>query len=190
MRTKWLSLILASLLTTACAPAVFIAGAAVGGAILYDHRDQKTMIHDVQLVNRAKRLFAHAPEFHKQSDLHFASYNRTLLITGQVSSVALQRRVNLLSSRLTLAKTVYNQTRVTPRRRRNNSVKDGWITAQVKVKLLAENQLRSNDLKIVTDNNVVYLMGLTSKRQADLAAQLASNVDGVTRVVKLIEIET
>ncbi len=171
-----------------CMPTVFIAGAAAGGAVLYDQRDQGTILNDLQLTSKAKKAFINAPEFKKQSSLHFHSYNQNLLITGQVSNIELLNRIDEIGQNITQAKTVYNQAHVTGRKIQPSSTKDTWITTKVKTMLLAEKGLRSNDFKVVTENNVVYLMGLTSKSKADLAARITSQVDGVTKVVKLIEL--
>ena len=160
MKTYLLAGLLACTCVTGCAPSVFVAGAAAGGAVIYDPRDQTTMLNDLKLDKKAQKIFAEAPEFSKQSSLHFHSYNQNLLITGQVSSIALQNRIDELSKTIPGANMVYNQTRATAQREDSTTIKDTWITTKVKTMLLAEKGLRSNDFKIITDNRIVYLMGL------------------------------
>ena len=64
---------------------------------------------------------------------------------------------------------------------------DSWITTKVKAVLAAASGLNSSTLKVVTENKVVYLMGLTTRSQGKLAAEEARTVAGVEKVVKLFE---
>jgi osmotically-inducible protein OsmY len=187
MKTYLLAGLLVCACVTGCAPSVFVAGAAAGGAVIYDPRDQTTMLNDLKLDKKAQKIFAETPEFSKQSSLHFHSYNQNLLITGQVSSIALQNRIDELSKTIPGANMVYNQTRATAQREDSTTIKDTWITTKVKSMLLAEKGLRSNDFKIITDNRIVYLMGLASQHNTDIAARIASQVDGVAKVITLVE---
>jgi len=66
-------------------------------------------------------------------------------------------------------------------------VHDSWITGEVKAKMLDTENLKSTRVKVVTENGVVYLMGLVSRAQADLATDVTRHVSGVERVVRMFE---
>ncbi|MES2180486.1 MAG: BON domain-containing protein, partial [Pseudomonadota bacterium] len=64
---------------------------------------------------------------------------------------------------------------------------DSFITSKVKGLFVTENKFQANYVKVVTENSVVYLMGLVTQAEADAAAEIARNTDGVTKVVKVFE---
>ena len=61
---------------------------------------------------------------------------------------------------------------------------DAWITTKVKTEMLAKKDLHSTQIKVVTENSVVYLMGMLTPQQAELATDVARRIDGVREVVK------
>jgi osmotically-inducible protein OsmY len=65
--------------------------------------------------------------------------------------------------------------------------KDTFITSKVKANMVTKNLFPANYVKVVTENSVVYLMGLVSRQEADDAVEIARNVDGVEKVVKVFE---
>ena len=166
-------------------PTLFLAGAAAGGAVLYDQRDPKTILHDVQLAPQAREIFAQAKEFRGQSALQFHSYNQNLLITGEVSSIALQQRVSELAHKVPLAKHIFNQTQVTAKKKDHHDLKDTWIATQARSLLLSKKGIRSNDFKIVAHNKIVYLMGNNNESKMHLAAGTLSKMHDVKKVVEI-----
>ena len=64
---------------------------------------------------------------------------------------------------------------------------DSWLTSKVKTRLLTEDTISANDIKVVTENGEVFLMGLVSQQEANLAVDLARNVSGVVKVIKVFE---
>ena len=82
---------------------------------------------------------------------------------------------------------VYNEITVGPATTRWQRTKDAWITTKVKSELLAKPGLHSTEIKVVTENGVVYMMGKLSHRQADMATDVERKVDGVRTVVKVFE---
>jgi osmotically-inducible protein OsmY len=187
MKKSLTIIVLTCFLTISCIPTMFAAGATAGGAILYDQRDNKAMLNDMKLAPQAKHVFSQAPEFEKQSALNFHSYNQTLLITGQVSTPELQKHIDEVSKSIPLAKKVYNQTQVTDHRTTKTNTKDTWITTKAKTMLLAKKGLRSNNFKVITENQVVYLLGMASQSQTAAATHVISKIAGVSKVISLVE---
>jgi osmotically-inducible protein OsmY len=64
---------------------------------------------------------------------------------------------------------------------------DSWITGQVKTRLLADEKIQGRRVKVITENGTVYLMGLVTQKEGELATEAARAVGGIKRVVKLFE---
>ena len=69
---------------------------------------------------------------------------------------------------------------------RNN---DAWLTTKTKTAMLAAKGLHSAQIKVVTENSVVYLMGLVNHQQANLATSVARRVSGVRKVIRVFQYE-
>ena len=65
--------------------------------------------------------------------------------------------------------------------------KDAWITAKVRSAMLADFSLNSTQIKVTTEDGTVYLMGIVTERQASTVTDIAKQIRGVKRVVKLFE---
>ena len=64
---------------------------------------------------------------------------------------------------------------------------DTWLSTKVKTKLIADKEIKSSTVKVITENSVIYLMGLVTHTTADKAAHIASKTGGASRVVKVFE---
>lgn len=64
---------------------------------------------------------------------------------------------------------------------------DTYITSKVKTKFITENKFPANYVKVVTENSVVYLMGIVTHAEGEAAVEIARNTDGVSKVVKVFE---
>lgn len=190
MIVRVLSILFITFALNACGTALLITGAAAaGGAVMYDQRSTHTMIGDLQLAPKAKKIISKDAELQGQSDLQFHSYNHTLLITGQVSSKVLQDRLYELASSIHGVQTVSNQTRVTHHRESHDAIKDTWISAKVKTKLLAQAGIPSNQFKIITADQVVYIMGLASQGKTQKVVKSLAKIDGIRKIVSLVDHE-
>jgi osmotically-inducible protein OsmY len=126
-----------------------------------------------------------ADEAYDQAHLSVVSYNGFLLLVGQVPSEALKALATDVARDLEAVRRIYNELEVAPATSAGTRTNDTWITTQVKSKLLASSDTR---VKVVTENAVVYLMGLLTAEEADRSALEAAEVKSVTRVVQLFEL--
>ncbi len=177
-------------LLSGCGTTLLVAGAAAGSTLLYDQRSTHTMIDDLKLAPYAKKILSKDPDLRGQSDLQFHSYNHTLLITGQVSSQALQTRLTQLASEIKGVKILSNQTRITQHHEHHDAAKDTWISAKAKTKLLAQSGVPSNQFKIVTTDQIIYVLGLASPGKTKKVVQSLAKLDGVKKVISLVDHET
>ncbi len=175
-----------ALVVQGCLPVVFVAGAATG-AIVYDHRTTKTIVNDRDVTFQIQNRLNNDPEFKDQSHLSVTAFNHIVLLVGQVTSDDLRKKAEDIARSNSKVRMVYNEITVEKPIGDLARTNDTWITTKVKTVLAATSGLNSASLKILTENKVVYLLGLTTKEQAKLAADKARTVSGVVKVVKLFE---
>jgi osmotically-inducible protein OsmY len=182
-----LALLFCSLLTS-CVPLIIGgAGAVVATAIIYDQRSMKTMMQDREVVNKAQAVIKEDPELMGRSHISVTSFNHRVLLIGQVQTPELRARAYQLVYKLPYVKKVYNQLTISGATTDLARTDDAWLTTKVKTAMLMQPGLRSLQVKIITENGVVYLMGVVSRQQGDLAANVARRVHGVVKVVKVFE---
>lgn len=116
-----------------------------------------------------------------------ASYNRKVLLVGQVPSDAARTRAEQVAAGVENVRSVHNELQVGPPASLTTQSSDTLVTGKVKASFLDAKDIQSNAIKVVTENGNVYLMGIVTAREADRAAQVASRVSGVRRVVTVFE---
>ena len=170
---------------TGCA-ALVVGGAATGAAVSVDRRSAGAVIGDQEIELRAfKRLRESFPK--DTINVSATSYNRQLLLTGQVPDAATRSKVETVVRPIPDVRTVFNETTVTGPISYTTQGNDTSLTALVKARMLQDNRVPSLHVKVVTEVGVVYLMGLLSHAEASAATEVASLTSGVTKVVKLFE---
>ena len=171
-----------------CAAGVLAVGAG-SSALLYDERNLSTIYQDQKIVHQAHALVKKNPTLEK-THLSFSSINHRLLITGQTPKVQQRVLIGQLVKKIPRVKEVINKATVAHPLPPVAISKDLWITSKIKAAMLQKPHLHSAQIKVVTENKVVYLMGIVSKRQAHLATQIAQKTLGINKVVQLFEVIT
>lgn len=170
-----------------CVPLV-ATGAAVGTLAALDRRTLGAQTEDQEIELRAANRMRGA--LAQPGGVSVTSYNRKVLLTGQVASEDDKRAAEAAVGALPNVRSVHNELQVLGRPSLATSAADTAITARVKAALLDAQDLHANVIKVVTESGTVYLMGLVSRREAERAAQVASRVAGVQRVVTVFEFIT
>ena len=186
LQTLLLPALLASALVSlsACAPLV-VGGAAVGTMAYLDRRTSGTQVEDETIELRAgSRLGEAIPAGH----INVTSYNRQVLLTGEVPTEAAKRTAGDLVAKVENVKGVVNELAVLGNSSMTGRSNDSLITGQVKASFLDDKNLYSGAFKVVTERGTVYLMGRVTKAEADRATQIARGIGGVQRVVRIFEI--
>lgn len=171
-----------------CIPAAaLVVGATVGGAVIYDKRSVKTMAQDQQAENTAGSRLRYAPELQKGTHIVCATFDRVLLLTGQVETEQQRVLADRLMSNVNNISRVYNEITIGKPTSSWRRTHDAWLTTKIKMQMLTTAGLHSTQIKVVTENGTVYLMGELSLNQAELAVNVARRIDGVQKVVKVFE---
>ncbi|MCW5589796.1 MAG: BON domain-containing protein [Legionellales bacterium] len=167
--------------------AVFVAGAAAGGLMVYDRRSIKTFTQDNQIQSEVFNRVNQIPAVKNQCHVVVAAFNHAVLITGQVPNPELNSQILEIARTTPMVRHVYNELEAIAPTSSITRTSDSWITTKVRSMMLSRKGLSSSQIKVVTENGVVYLMGIVTANQANLAVDTARRVAGVQKVVKLFE---
>ncbi len=169
---------------TACFPIV-AGGAAAGGAVAADRRTSGIYVEDENIELKAvKYMETNLGEF---AHINVTSYNRNVLLTGEAPDEVAKAKAEAYVKSIANVRAITNEIVVGPKTSISSRSNDTYLTSKVKTKFVTENQFPANYVKIVTENSVVYLLGIVNKTEGDAAAAIASNTDGVEKVVKVFE---
>ncbi len=180
-------LIAAAILSTqliACVPAV-VGGAAAGGAIAADRRTSGIYVEDENIELKAVKFME--TTLGDQAHVNVTSYNRNVLLTGEVPDDKAKASAEAFVKSIENVRNITNEIAIGPKTDIGSRSNDTYLTSKIKTKFVTENQFPANYVKIVSENSVVYLLGIVTKAEGDAAAAIASNTDGVSKVVKVFE---
>jgi osmotically-inducible protein OsmY len=166
--------------------AVAVGGAATGAAVALDRRTAGVFVGDQEIELRAlTRLREALPQ--KSGSISATSYNRQVLLTGQVPDEATRARAAEVVKGIPDVRTVFNELSVSGVTSLTSQANDTTITGNLKARLLRDERVPGSKIKVVTEAGVVYLMGLVTKAEADTATEIARTTSGVIKVVTLFE---
>lgn len=180
-------LLLTGWLQTGCVAGAFAAGGATTGSFATDPRSFEVINEDEQITYQATRLLASNKALVDQSHVAAVSYNKVVLLTGETPNAELRNQAAQIVQKVPNVKRIFNEIIIAEPVSAYALSKDAAITANVKARMLATTNLKSNEFKVVTENGTVFLLGLASRKQANIAAEVARNSHGVKKVVKLVE---
>jgi len=187
---KWCATVLCvaslSSLLSACVPLV-VGGAAIGGALVAtDRRTTGTQIEDEGIELRS--IGRINENLGSRVHVNVTSYNRQVLLTGEVPSAQDRQLVEQIVSRVDNVRSVVNELAVLGASSLTQRSSDALITGKVKAAMVDSKDLFANAYKVVTERGTVYLMGRVTQREADRATEIARRTGGVQKVVRLLEI--
>lgn len=146
------------------------------------------MLDDDNIETKSLVNLHAADEAYDNAHLVVVSYNGYVLLAGQVPSADLKARATDVVRDIRGVRRIYNELEVAAPSSGMTRSSDTWITTKVKSFLLGSPDIEGGRVKVVTENGVVYLMGLVTKDEARRIATAASDIGGVQRVVKLFEL--
>lgn len=177
-----------SALTTACAP--LLIGAAVGsGALLYtDRRTSGAQLEDQAIEFKAGPRLKEA--LGDRAHLNVTSYNRLVLISGEVASEADREAAEKAIAAIENVRSTVNEAAVMGLSSLTARSNDALLTSKVKAAFIDNGNIQANAIKVVTERGTVYLMGRVTEKEAEKATEIARTVSGVQKVVKVFELIT
>lgn len=186
MQLKIITLLATIWLLQGCAAAV-VAGTASAVSAANDRRTIGSQIDDNNIEIKATIALKKVPALSEKANISVVSVNGTLLLVGQVPSDSLMSQAEQAVRNAVTVKQIHNQLRIGTRIGITTQTYDTWLTSKVKTKLLTAETITGNNIKVVTENSEVFLMGLVSEAEADQAVEIARHINGVARVIKAFE---
>lgn len=170
---------------------LFIAGAAVGagifGAVAYDKRTAQETQKDKEITKQIEDNLNKVPEIKQNAHIIITSFNQTVLLAGQVPNQGMKDQVFAIAQIVSGIRKIFNEIKVQGKSSTLTNLSDALITSKVKTGLVAEKQLESSEIQVVTVNGDVYLLGTVTQQQANIAVDIAQHVSGVHKVIKAFE---
>ena len=175
-------------LLSGCATVI---SATTGDDGLEENRGRRTfgaMVDDGSIETTVKVNLNAADDGLKDAHISVVSFNGVVLLVGQVPSQDLKNMATrVATSSSTRIKTVHNELEVAGATTFLSRSNDAWLSTKLKTLMLADPSVSGLRTKVVTENGVVYLMGLVTQEEADRTVELVSNTQGVTKVVRAFE---
>lgn len=184
MKIKIVIYLLLSALLTSCVGAMVVGAA--GSMIVYDRRSLTMIERDARIYYVINRGIANHRGF-RNSHVTVTSYNQIVLLAGETTSTTLREDAEKIAQNTPNIRRVYNEITISEPISINQRSKDLLLSGQIRTKMLAEKGLESGSIHIVTENANVYLIGIVTHEQADLAVNVARHVQGVNKVVKIFQ---
>jgi osmotically-inducible protein OsmY len=166
----------------------FVAGTTVtAGAVTGDSRTAGTIVKEQDIEARAHDFFSADTELEQRCHLNIASFNLTVLLSGECQTEELRTRAVKYVERIDGIQKVHNEIQIQHPSTLLTRTNDSLITSRVKTKLFTIRNLRDGQIKVVTESGTVYLMGLVDETTGGAVAEVVANMRGVSKVVKVFE---
>ncbi len=167
--------------------AVVATGAATGVGVMRDRRGTHTFLDDKNIELTAyqdiRKIAKQSTDYH----ISVASYNGIVLLVGQApSSLEKQKIVERINGIEKIVR-LYDEITVEAPISLAERSQDAWITACVKSQLLVHKEIDPTRFKVITEQGIVYLLGLVTPDEEEIAAEVASQIPHVKKVVKIFE---
>lgn len=170
-----------------CAP-IIVGGTSVATATsAQNRRTVGTQVEDQAIEFKASSLIRDDEEINDQSHINITSYNTIVLLTGEVPTEEIKNKVSELVRTVPKVSHIYNETTIAAPSSILSRTSDSYITSKLKSKMLFNENLSSLQIKVVTENGVVYLMGIVSREEAEITTQIAKETNGVQKIVRLFQ---
>jgi len=177
---KWIFVLTLLMMQQACFNV-----ATTGAQVVYNRRsiqesmnDQYITLQVHQAVNANKKEFS-------ECNIAITTQHGRVLLVGQVQNHFQKNKMEQMTRRIPNVEEVYNLLAISNSSSTLKRISDVWLTTKVKAKLIASNDVDATQIKVMTENGTVYLMGILPKDEAEMAVDIASDTEGVESVVKI-----
>ncbi len=184
--TRLISSLLLLTFLQGCAVATVVAVTA-GVTMVADRRSFSKQIDDQTIEFIAHNELAKQQALSNNTNLHVVSMNGTVLIVGQAPNSYLKELAIKTIQNIPDIVSIHNQIRISSITAVTTQSNDIWLTSKVKSALLANGEVHAKDIKVITENSEVFLLGLVTKEEAEIVVEITRNISGVSQVFKAFE---
>lgn len=150
-------------------------------------RSLGSALDDNIIETKANVNLKEASPFFNQANIIVVSYNGVVLLAGQVPSDDLKQLAADALRPIVKVRSIHNELTTGPNISIFARSYDAWLTSKMNTRLLLTGGITSSHVKVITENKVMYLMGLVTEIEAEAITNAATQVDGVERIVKIFE---
>jgi osmotically-inducible protein OsmY len=162
-----------------------VGGAAAGGVLVAEDRRTVGTITEDQGIEI--RMSSRLDDRLRSAHINTTSFNRVVLLSGEVPNTAVREEAERIARGVENVRGVHNELQVAGNSSLTVRSNDSFITSKVKTRFVDAQKFNAVHVKVVTENSVVFLMGLVKRAEADAATDLARTTSGVQKVVRLFE---
>ena len=180
-------ILLACLILQGCATPILVAGAAAGVTLANDRRAPGTIIDDQDIEIHLRSAINDDAALADDTHISVTSFNHVLLLTGEVRDTQQRDKVMEHARNTQNIKRIHDEIQIAAPISSQDYNQDTWITTKVKGTLAQQADLNALNVKVVTENSIVYLMGLVTRAEGNIAATATQQVAGVRGVIKVFE---
>uniref|UniRef100_B1XSE3 Transport-associated n=1 Tax=Polynucleobacter necessarius subsp. necessarius (strain STIR1) TaxID=452638 RepID=B1XSE3_POLNS len=184
LKKLFLAALIASQIS-ACA-AVAVGGVAASATVLADRRTPAVQAIDKGIELETENALA--KRFGDNAHINVTSFNRKVLLTGEVKDADIKGEAGAYVKAMKNARSVFNELIIGPNSTYTSRANDPYLESKIKTQMIFTDQLPSNSMVIVAEGGSVYLMGMLTQSEADLAKKVASNTNGVKDVYVYFDI--
>ena len=163
---------------------LMVTGAAATAVVVSDRRTTGTYVEDESIEWKVIGLLREKPV---GGHVNATSYNRRVLLTGEVPTEEAKKQVETMTRGIENVKDVINELQVAGSSSITSRGSDSIITSNVKARMVNNGIFHPNHVKVLTEAGTVYLMGIVNQKEGEAAVNIARNTSGVVRVVKVFE---
>ena len=180
----FVALLIASQLT-ACG-VLAVGGVAAGSTVLADRRTPGVQAIDKGIELEAGNVLA--KKFGDNAHINVTSFNQKVLLTGEVKNADIKNEAGAYVKAMKNARSVFNELIIGPNSSYTSRANDSYLESKIKTQMIFTEQLPSNSMVIVAEGSSVYLMGMLTQNEADVAKKVTSNTNGVKDVYVYFDI--
>ncbi|NRA62238.1 MAG: divisome-associated lipoprotein YraP [Psychrobium sp.] len=165
----------------------FVLGVMGAASMVNDRRDASVQLSDEGIELKALNLINRDEALHDTTHINVVSYNGTVLLIGQAPNTMLRDRAVKYVRSVDGIKQLHNQIRIGNITKMATRTNDSWLTSKIKIAMTTDNSIQYSQVKVVTENAEVFLMGLVTQSEGNKATEITRNINGVKQVIKVFE---
>jgi osmotically-inducible protein OsmY len=163
-----------------------VVGAGAAALASDDRRSLGAQTEDKEIELRGESRIS--GRFGDKVHINVTSYNRNVLLTGEALDAATKAQVEGVVREIPNVRGVVNAIQIAGVSSYTARANDSYLTSKVKARFIdSGGNFSANQVKVVTEGSVVYLLGLVTHKEADAAVEIARTTGGVQKVVRVFE---
>jgi osmotically-inducible protein OsmY len=163
-----------------------VTGVAATATVLADRRTPGVQVIDKGIELQASGVFDQ--KFGDNAHINVTSFNQKVLLTGEAKTAAIKSEAESYVKSMKNVRSVFNELIIGPNSSFTMRANDAYLESKIKTQMIFTQQLPSNSMVIVAEGSSIYLIGILTQSEADLAKKIASNTNGVKDVYAYFDI--